>query len=215
MLALGLLVNDGCTHAAPVFPTASWIERTANTVRVETDCGSGSGVLVDATHVLTAYHVVDCEDWPAVKLSPHVKIITASGLELDTFYNRFDGERDLAELRVKNPVVDVPAVTVARAYKGELVCATTATPTRSMLCGAVKKHLDQRSHGDFELAGTSVWFGNSGGGVWNAKGELLGLVVRLQWCNDYDKEQWYSAHLKPKKTCGSNMTSIYDSLVMP
>ena len=83
-----------------------------------------------------------------------------------------------------------------------------------MSCGRAGSFASPRHFGDLQLRDASVWFGNSGGPVYSSDGALVGLLVRLAWCNTADALIYHLTHAR-LDTCGGRVTSINDSSVMP
>lgn len=220
VLLLGVLVNANCTRDAPVHaiekvePTRSPMEAASFAVEIDTECGVGSGVLVDEVHVITAFHVVNCLVWPLAYGARNIEIKTRAGETRRATIEVADGARDLARLRIREPL-EVTHVAIRAALEDDIVCAVTAVPERAFRCGLVTTTGDKpRYAGDVVAKYMDIWFGNSGSGVYNRNGILVGIVVRLMWCDNADAVLYKAVGLKPDHTCGAMVSSIIDSPVM-
>lgn len=191
VLILGLLVNAGCVHATMVTlpssgaPDAALAGGYDAAVGITAHCVQangrqigwyGSGVIVDATHLITAGHVAELESpgdvcsfvaedsagrthlvFPKVVLKSTE--IDLASMELVSFTERFHSQ----------PVRfgSVPVL-------GDIVCAFTAFPRREHRCGQVMK---PKAHpGDIRI-NMVVEPGNSGSALYNMRHELVGIVV--------------------------------------
>lgn len=138
-------------------------------VRIETVCAAGTGVIVGSHTILTALHVLTCDN----SVVDAVKVTLPSGRAYiaDTEVAVF---KDLGRLHV-NEDLAFKAPHVASAKVGRQVCAETAVPKRGRTCGTVTT----TGIGDSDIAFTAdVTFGNSGSGVYDANGFLVGIVTR-------------------------------------
>jgi S1-C subfamily serine protease len=150
-----VVVESGCAEDAPI----------PNHLPIEWRPGRhGSGVLIDGRHVLTALHVVDCPILPAVT------VYLEDGTPFFMNVVREDRDRDLALLevasqgnisnRVAPPTLGLP--------EGRL-CSQAAWPYRMSRCGEFD------SPDGFWTASVR---GNSGAGVYDEFGALVGIVTR-------------------------------------
>lgn len=202
------LVSAGCNHyPEPKFPrTPAQMIDTA--VVVQTECGIGSGVLVDARRVYTAYHVVNCGTFQKARLATSVKVHLQNGAVYVAAFDAVDASRDLARLRLPSAVEHVRPLIVARATQGQVVCAVTAWPDLEAHCGIVGSKTRPRVEGDVHIRGANLWLGNSGSGVYNTDGALVGIVVRMHFCNPGDAALWELLDIRPDKTCGGRASTI-------
>lgn len=157
-----------------------------STVVIATDRGvAGTGVVVSARHVLTAAHVVAgryeyaAYEVPETLSVPYTESNTAAALRggnrltVVLWIERFD----MAVLRAEREF-DVPVAQFASPVAGEKVVLWGApaglygTRTEGVV-SAIRYRPD-----GVEMVQTDavVQPGTSGAGVWNAKGELIGLV---------------------------------------
>ncbi len=226
VLILGLFVNASCAHAPPPprdpaqletpTPARTLRQQTATAVEIITECGSGSGVLIDGGTVLTAFHVVDCGDGKDdIQIAKWLVIRTLDKKSSLAALDVGDPMRDLARLRVTTPFKNIPPVHIRAAQIGETVCAATAVPERSFRCGTVAEpDGSPREYGDVVVADANVWYGNSGSGVYASDGTLVGVMVRLDWCNTADAVLVALLDIRVD-TCGGRVSSILDSPVRP
>lgn len=138
---------------------------------------SGSGVVVGPRHVLTALHVVDCP------LIPTVRVHTHWGEDRVMRVSWEDRDRDLALLELVSASdfeLDVapPVVSPARTW-GDAVTLVTTYPREFVRQGAVcATNLDRRAFEGADLCiSADATPGNSGSGVYDGLGRLVGIVL--------------------------------------
>lgn len=180
VLALALtLLLAACGAQLPKPRTVKQQRETA--VSIFTFCpdeqGWGSGVLLDGRHVLTAAHVVHCG-------MPILRVETRAGDVRMMHPLKVDWENDLAlividddELRFPYPVPG--AVIGPRPPEGEVVCLESGRPDRARQCGEVLEY--GRGAGNMAHRALTVP-GNSGGGVYDESGRLVGIVTHWHRC---------------------------------
>ncbi len=155
-------------------PRASIFDLLASTVYIESDKGSGSGVLVNSdAFVITAYHVID-----EVK---SLKIKTSDGRSFPTV--RVLGTDELNDLAVLQIFGDnLPFVTMGDTEKllvGDPIYAVGApkglegTVTKGIVSA---KRKSQTSFGLLQID-AAISPGSSGGGIFNEDGHLVGIAV--------------------------------------
>lgn len=175
-ILLCLLAACNACHAPPADTPQDPLalaSRISQTVRVESGHFAGSGVNLGNGRVLTAFHVV-----AGTALYTVTDMVTDKSVmaELDLTH-RFD----IARLELHDSMPG-PPVSVARVAPGEIVCSMVAHPEFIVRCGHVTSVQD-------EIAGirhtVPVAKGNSGGGLYNEAGDLVGIVVT---CNLTDDE---------------------------
>lgn len=223
VLLLGLVANAGCQkpHVPNALekyeaslPRRTPMQRAASAVEIYTECGSGTGVLISPTLVLTANHVVDCGSGNTSEPAQYIGIRTADKKSSIAVVDVADPQRDLARLKLSTPIDGVSMVTIRFALTGERICASTAVPERAIRCGVTGGFEKPREYGDVTVRDINVWYGNSGSGVYSKDGMLVGIAVRLNWCDPADA-LIYALTGERVDTCGGRVSSINDSPVMP
>ena len=160
----------------------------------------GSGVIIDDTHVLTAYHVVQ-ENWDANRRKRdadgnHIKedwqhcndqtiiIHEVDGSEHEVYVEKQSSSWDIASLRLKTPGVkfsDKPPVFGPSPLLGEAVCVVSLLPDRWRRCGSA-----QPPNTGMIRADVTVEHGNSGSPVYDSAGRLVGIVT-IQFKGEADQ----------------------------
>lgn len=164
------IFTGSATHDSALGETTTTAWQT--TVLVETNSGHGTGAIISATTVLTAYHVVD------------------QGISGVEFFGReyepgevvwFDRELDLAILRV-----DVPArYSAAELYCGELRAEQPLLAVGHPLTErwvSVEGHLGESSPlvgSPLMLLDIELSLGNSGGPVFDQNGRIVGIATAI------------------------------------
>lgn len=204
-----IFASAGCAHyPRPAGTPRANAEMARTAVAVKTECGWGSGVLLDDRRVLTAHHVIDCDRTDKVRLATTVKVQLSDGAVLVATYDALDATRDLARLRLPSAVEHVRPLTVARTMPGQVVCAVTAVPAREFHCGLVGDLKRSRDQGDVYIRGAQLWFGNSGSALYSTDGALVGIVVRTYFCDPLDQLLWEWFELRPARMCGGRASSV-------
>lgn len=217
VLGLAALVTCGCTsplsRPKPYDGHRDEVAQMRGTVLVETLCigtpftdrpaifqpfgmslGTGSGTVIDARHVLTANHVIQC-DFAAI-----VRVTTFDGRHIMARIDRTDQARDVARVELAEPAalgLGPPVIGPVRV--GDALCTSYAFPGHGQSCGVVKNV----RNGDSGIAHDArTEHGNSGGGVWSS-GRLVGVVTRLIPCDFADV--WSTT---PIPGCGGMATPL-------
>lgn len=179
LIIIALLVTacGGCyQHTRPkVF---SPMEQIAASVGISVICpielsaSAGSGVFIDGETVLTAYHVVDCRD--------AIVTVTRGGKSIPARISKVDPAGDVAALTLVVGIegIDRPVIG-KRPDIDHKVCLQPRVPTNVRSCGWVAEHYEKQIAGDVRMNTTFTWYGNSGSGVWNEHGALIGIVIYL------------------------------------
>lgn len=209
LVVIGILVlasQCACVSGGTPRPLSP-AERDAAAVRVEVACQPdgtaqellqrGSGVVVDELHVLTAAHVVKCLDgqhvaWVGVRAAHR-------GLRV-AVVERGDWAHDVVRLRLAQPVSGAPRPARAVAVVGRAMCSAVRTPAAARYCGVTLEVRYRRVSDklvDIHGGWTSLP-GNSGGGLYDLQGRLVGLVTNRDACPDGQHEGW----------CGGLATSL-------
>ena len=190
---LVLVACDGCaatmsrtTVVADAYPMRDATQQMASAVRISAAChvinpdGStgmkswgGSGVLVAPTVVLTAYHVVECSG--LAFLTVH----TADGQKINARVRDFAKYEDVARIDLDEEAADYQPISIGPVPStGDSLCVASAMPDKDFRCGKfIRIRKDARMY-------TSILVrpGNSGSGMYDADGKLVGIVTHLMKC---------------------------------
>ena len=132
----------------------------------------GSGVIINDRQVLTANHVIDCP------YAVVIRVVTQDGRTFRVHVEKTWEKLDVARLELDKPDETFgvkPADWGAPPSSGEPVCAATLFPTPGYNCGAMIADSDD-DEDDVKWAGM-VWRGNSGSGLYDKHGRLVGIVT--------------------------------------
>lgn len=142
----------------------------------------GSGAIVDATHVLTAGHVAEHD---ANAQCAFTVEDSRGKTHLMRPVKVLDSEHvDLARMELISPAARFtvsPAHYGPRPKMGDYVCTVTGHPRLERKCGRVMKY--KELPGDMRVDFV-VEPGNSGSGLYDARGDLVGIVVHLYACSN-------------------------------
>jgi hypothetical protein len=195
VMALAMVVASTCSSCASA-PPLSAIGRTrpqmhwaSVTLRVKCPLSGmsyGSGV-VYGKKVITAGHVASCRERlsPTIEVSPEPgswyaarDVITLGHYDMTT--GIFLGS-DIASMTVDGlDTWNPPVAIVAQPKIGDTVCAATGmVPAPALRCGTVQPSVANDDIIDVDI---HVEPGNSGAGVYNSNGNLVGIVVRFTTC---------------------------------
>ena len=130
----------------------------------------GSGVIVDETTVLTAYHVADC---PGDSM---IAVETLRGIMVMAALGNFDEASDVASLILFESIPGHSATIAKPPGIGQVICAESAIPTRARKCGRVHWLAPDPAQNDIRHD-LHVVGGNSGSGVYDQRGMLIGIVT--------------------------------------
>jgi serine peptidase DegS len=144
-------------------------------VRQRVEGSLGSGVIVDAAgHIVTNYHVVQG--------AAEIRVQLADGRIATPEIVGKDPDTDLAILRV--PIKDPPVMPMGRSDElraGDVVLAIgnpfglSQTVTQGIVSATGRGRLGVTDFEDFIQTDAAINFGNSGGALINAQGELIGI----------------------------------------
>ncbi len=138
--------------------------------------GRGSGVTLGGDRVLTAWHVVHCPKG-GIRLT-----VSASGLTYAAVVEREWTKLDVARIRVYG--FQGRGHTFAKVQTLDPVCAASVIPFKRVVCGAIAE-----THAavcpDGLWCHTAIYTaeaipGNSGSGVYDSRGALVGIVTGRQ-----------------------------------
>lgn len=174
-------------------PTRTPGEERASTVQISVRCSNfppdiaawGSGVVVSKTEVLTAAHVVDC-----IVRDPKTGLDVSHGKLLAIVASQPDAigrpmkvvtsfvAADVARIAIADDgeFYDVSPVRLASVDLHDLVCVSTGVPRRDIRCGVVEELFNAPGH-DLAISIPS-YPGNSGSGLYDARGRLVGIVTQ-------------------------------------
>lgn len=181
-LAVLALVLLGCcptTQPAPAAPSPSTVVNVEyqRAVRVDVDCGlgltpNGTGVRVGGHTVLTALHVVQCD----------VKSVAVVDQDGKSYEAKVQGAApfDVARLEAKD-LPALPQLEIGSVDVGSRACAAVYLPERGRRCGEVWPNIEGQDSGWMHVDFVAE-HGNSGAGVWDEEGRLVGILVHLRWC---------------------------------
>lgn len=178
---LGLLFTAcSCLNIAQVETPKPTVHELDAVVKVIIDCGSsywnGSGVIVSDSQALTAAHVVECPEHvrpKAVYVDAGDRVWQPARVEV------LLPELDVARVKLEDPTfIPDHLVIGTRPDIGDKVCMANSAPRLGYHCGLIQPG---------RTKGMLVWdwmteHGNSGAGVYNEKGELIGLLITVGTC---------------------------------
>ncbi len=186
LVALLAIAACDCTPSriGPASPTAAR-ERSMALALTVTCLGEtgfskvqGSGVAVSSRHALTARHVIDCNGatpW-------QIQATDSRGRSFEMLVDKLRADdADAARLVAAGTAepFDLFARPGPAPSNDDVVCMSTGIPDWVRACGAVArvgKDMFQFWH--------PADFGNSGSGVYDARGRLVGIVVQLRRCSN-------------------------------
>jgi S1-C subfamily serine protease len=162
-----LLATCGACASVVPRPGKSAVRPAAVALEVSVECTGkhrGSGVLVGPRRILTAAHVVPCGE------AAHVVVTTPDGYVVPAHVTYTDDANDVAVI-VPGYALPGPYPTVTSVGTGR-VCIFSAVPERRVTCGVIRT-----------VKGTEIdhaadtRYGNSGSGLYDAHGRLVGIVT--------------------------------------
>lgn len=184
VLLLGVIVNSmaccyaaSAKHATVMQEYEASVEITATCIKPDMSMviWYGTGVAIDSDHVITAGHVAN-----DLGMMCSFQVETWRGETRFMFVKHLDTANDLALLELslgEKPLVDEHVRFGVKPRIGDIVCAATSHPMHMRKCGEVQPYSD--TPGDIHF-GVVVEPGNSGSGLYNEDGELVGIVVMLR-----------------------------------
>lgn len=147
----------------------------------EPDAGSGSGVIIEADgHILTNHHVIDGAERITVKL--------ADGRSLRARVVGADAATDIALIKVQasSPLPAARLGDSSLLRVGEWVCAigNPLAYEHTVTVGVISylgRKLYDASLDDYIQTDAAINYGNSGGPLINAQGEVIGINAAMSW----------------------------------
>ncbi|MEL0650831.1 trypsin-like peptidase domain-containing protein [Algibacter sp. TI.3.09] len=163
----------------PSVVTIEVIEYKVKDDKITSSGGLGSGVIIDKEgFILTAAHVVESANKVSVKLQNGVEF-TADVLSSST-------AADVALLKIRTVPINLKPVKVGSSNTSEvgeqiLVIGAPLGLEHSLSVGHISRKMKKNIISNGEMAGfiqtdASINHGNSGGPMFNTKGELIGIV---------------------------------------
>ena len=156
-------------------PLRPMYEQNLPSVRRRVESSLGSGVIVDASgHVVTNHHVI--QD------ASEIRVQLADGRVATPKVVGTDADTDLAVLQVDMP--ELPVMPLGRSDElraGDVVLAIgnplglSQTVTQGIVSAMGRGGLRLAAFADFIQTDAAINFGNSGGALINAEGELIGI----------------------------------------
>jgi S1-C subfamily serine protease len=140
--------------------------------------GAGEGVLISGRHVLTTAHVVRC---PVI---PRVRVHLRDGRAMRAVVEREDARHDLARLVILTDEFFLDGVVPPmlrdvydESVLDETLCLRTADGRAR--CGEVGLRPVGEHVADYALSGDNARRGNSGAGVYDGRGRLVGILTSM------------------------------------
>ncbi len=173
-----------------------WCVDDSEKPKIGLELGYGSGVMIDEVTVLTAVHVVSCGEHgvPAIRIAFDDGVTVNVGIDVETAL-------DVARLHLLQPVRYVrPALIGYPPHAGASVCHSNAYPERNRMCGHVLAYygFDDKTSGNM-LHDARTVPGNSGAGMYDEDGALVGIVTKYAPCNLIDLSNG---------SCGGRVTTL-------
>lgn len=147
----------------------------------------GSAVVLSEHTLLTAYHVVEGLDTVVVTEGPGAKEIRAKVIKTDPVH-------DLALLRVTEKLPYKPTTVAPMPSLGNIICLVAKVPQVDRQCGGLVRH-EKGVAGDYWHSAITQP-GNSGSGVYDMSGHLVGIVTHYRRCRN-------------GQICGGRISSLY------
>lgn len=138
-----------------------------------------TGVLLDTGYVITAAHCVDVDDNGSISLYERRPIVTFYGsiASVHTGTTVFCGKKgkfDIAIVQLDNPPQS--SISLGEAKFGDELFTIGMTRGEKPNISVGRESSPYDNHARATIA---AWTGNSGGGIWSNKQELIGFVARI------------------------------------
>lgn len=182
-LLLGTSVLLSCATARPLrlapeveSPLERHVREDGAAIEIRAFCAggvwSGSGVLIGGDRALTALHVA----WPEKCRPAPLLHVSGVGFAATATIEARWTTRDVARIRLSSPT-SVPAPRLGEVIVGDALCSASAVPERAHHCGLVEDGVASIGGGSRQRWGARVELGNSGSGVYDSGGRLVGIVT--------------------------------------
>ncbi len=192
-LTIAVIATCGCVRPFDTIPTRD--AQMSRAVQLNVICGnfdamftadklklggqSGSGVIVGPHRILTAAHVPSCEK------KGHAAIMFAKlggSWRFVTLERSYKPNRDIASVYVEQDTGFPPIAFRSSVMTNENVCAAFAFPVAHYDCGAFERYIPPEEGVNSELA-IPVVPGNSGSGLFDREGDLVGIIAAQRLCH--------------------------------
>lgn len=189
-LALAALIVTACSCAGQQYVDSVTAREYAHAIQLEVACltpegpsgAGGSGTIISSRHILTAWHVVTC----GFRGEPTLIVAT------DVYGRQYELEVD----KVLEKVDSVRLVVVGSTHPfrtwawlgrppkiGQKICMATAVPIRGRFCGEVQP--PDLGMLRWSSVANTPFPGNSGSGLYDTSGRLVGMVTMSERCGQY------------------------------
>lgn len=142
----------------------------------------GSGVGVDRNTVITAAHVSSPCLIPAL-----IEVRRQSGDWIPAYVRKVSHRDDIAVLFVAGDLGAFHKIAFAPVPPSGQICMSVAAPARKRICGAVERKTALQVGWTFSHTANPTP-GNSGSGVYDSKGRLVGILTQGKWCSPMKKK---------------------------
>jgi len=175
-----------CISYAPPVRSPVLQQNAGVKIRVKCPDGNyvGSGVIVGRDRLLTAEHVVSCSN---KNLPSQILVDPGDGVPRNAVIEVLVPNADIARLLVDADLSEYnsPIVIGPRPQIGDTVCEVAGMPRWTYRCFTAQVWTRLTGEeADIYMDGMMVEFGNSGSGLYDAEGRLVGIVVRVARCQD-------------------------------
>ncbi len=143
----------------------------------------GSGVIVSEHRILTAAHVAQCAAEDVGHVAATSITVESGGTSFTAEADTIIQEADIARVKVSgslkqrlSPVSVGPLPAV-----GDTVCFMSAVPRYRYRCGLAQRS-EPGPNADIVIEDAGVMHGNSGSGLFDLQGRLIGIIVQLYPC---------------------------------
>lgn len=181
-IAVWVALVTACGAAAPRYESPYELhseKQRAAAVAIHVQCLSpagirgwtGSGVITGKHTIVTAHHIVACNGLIAM----YVRTLDGALLGAQAYVEI--EEYDIAKITTEEVLPYFTFKIGPKPRVGATVCSESARPTRARKCGKVTESLSVANSRDLGLS-LHVEGGNSGSGLYDSEGRLVGIVTR-------------------------------------